>query len=255
MSGKEYTCRFCNKQYKRKGYYSNHVLMCEELHKSKYEKEKEKELLESMPSVLDMYKLLQSVIKKNAELEEKVNTLTAYIETKKRRVNILSWLNDNARPEIEYNEWINTLKTFHRHLETVFSKDIVAGFIHMLTDNLPCEDEPNHPIKSFKQKPNTFYIYNDGTWTTLKKSDIDKLFTKMDNYMFSLFSAWKKKNSIRIEKDHHYYENVYVVNLHKVLGGTSSTERQEKNKSKCMHQLSNYLNQDLRNITEYSFSF
>ena len=259
---RKFTCKFCNKSYKRKGYFKNHVLVCEELHKTKYMEEKEEELVGDIPTMRNMYFLLQTFIKKTADLEDKVNELTKYIEKTKKRINIIEWLNDNIVLESDYDTWVNTLHVTQKHLHIVFKSGIVDGINAILVDNLPCEKESNHPIKCFKQKANTFYIYKDDTWSIMTLNQMNKLFRQMDQRLFKQFMLWKEEHKTKIENDDNYYQNVYLVNMHRILGGNNSTsssissdQRNERNKKRCKMNLYHYLQQNIKNIVQYEFTF
>ena len=167
-----FKCRFCKKSYKRKGYFKNHVLICEEIHNSKYLEEKEKEIRGDVPSMRDMYYLLQTFIKKNVELEEKVDQLTKYIETTKKRINIIDWLNENVHLDVDYTMWLKSLTVTQEQLQTVFKSGIVDGVDSILLHNLPCEKEHLHPIKCFKQKPHTFYIFKENEWNIMTTKEL-----------------------------------------------------------------------------------
>ena len=117
----QYKCRFCKKCYKRRNYFQNHTLICEEIHKSKYAKECEEEVKQDIPTMQDMYYLLQTFIKKNVELEAKVDELSRYIEKTKKRINIIEWLNENIQlEEVNVLDRIDTLE----HAEVGYRVDL-----------------------------------------------------------------------------------------------------------------------------------
>ena len=74
---------------------------------------------------------------------------------------------------------------------------------------------------------------------------------------------WKQDNIIKIENDDNYYDNVYTVNLNRVLGGNpnggssklTSQQRTEKNNKQIQSNLYHYLKQDIKNIVQYEFTF
>ena len=261
-SSKSYKCRFCSKTYKRHSCFKTHILVCEEIHKSKYLQEKEEEWEKDIPTMKDMYRLLQVFIQKNVELEHKVNELTKYVETKKKRINIIDWLNENVMLEKDYDTWISELNVTQEELEYVFTNGIVSGMSHILVSNLPCDTNHTHPIKCFTQKPHTFYCYKENSWKVMTTRDLDILFTKLDQRIFKQFIVWKDNNKRRIETDDNFYNNVYMVNMHRMLGGTrsassaiSSEERNNKNKKKMRSELYHYLQQSIKNIIQYDFTF
>lgn len=258
----QYKCRFCNKCYKRRSYFQNHTLICEEIQKSKYSQEREQEIQQDIPSLRDMYYLLQTFIKKNVELEEKVEELTKYIEHTKKRVNILEWLTDNISPNPDYNDWLKQISVTQDHLHYVFQHSLVQGIHKILIDNLPCTQEESHPIKSFKQKPNTLYYYNIDKWEVMPPNVFDSLIARIEQRIFRQFMLWKQENQEQIDNDDHFYNDVYMINMHIMLGGNrcgassiSSEEQNEKNKRKIRSQLFHYLEQNIKNIVEYEFTF
>lgn len=258
----QYKCRFCKKCYKRRNYFQNHTLICEEIHKSKYVKECEEEVKQDIPTMQDMYYLLQTFIKKNVELEAKVDELSRYIEKTKKRINIIEWLNENIQLEEDYDEWTKNLSITQKHLQYVFHHGLVQGMNHILMENLPCMNEEKHPIKCFKQKNNTFYYYKDGEWSIMSQRDLDVLITRLDQKLFKQFIIWKNENQHKLDTDDDFYNNVYMVNMHIMLGGNrsgnstiSSEERNEKNKRMIKSNLFHYLEQNIKNIVQYEFTF
>ena len=258
-----YKCDFCKRSYKRYSNFKKHAFVCEEINKSKYLRDKEDEIKDEIPSMRDMYVLLQTFIQKNVELEKKVEEMGTYINRIKRHINIIDWLNANATPSVDFDTWIDNFTTDMAMLEYIFNTNIVEGTTNAFIKNLPIEDHANHPIRCFKQKTRTFYRYCDGSWNTMSEHDVNVMLLKVSKKMDAQFTLWKEEHNNKIANDDNYYMNVYMRNVRIYLGGTpkdcistvSGKDRILMNKKRTKQALFDYLEQDLKNIVEYRFTF
>ena len=258
---KKLKCNFCDKEYVRKRAFKEHQLICEELQKSKYTARVDKEENEDVPSQKDMYTLIKFLIKKNTQLENKVNELTKYVNKTKKRINIINWLNENANRSPDYEEWLACITIDQKIIEYVFKNGFAKGVVYILTLNLPCEKEFQHPIKSFNQNPKVFYIYHKKEWVIMTKAIFKKMICRITCILFREFTKWKEINKEQIKNDDRFYSDVYLTNMNRLLGGTgqctkmSDDAQEQKNKQYIINNLYTYLRRNIRNIIMYEFSF
>jgi hypothetical protein len=155
-------CGYCSKSFTRKSYYDRHVLVCELLIKSTKERNLATEENQDTPTVRKLYEIIMEMTLKYQKMEKKVEELSKYIENKKRKLNIVDWLNANYKNVGErFDIWYKTIKVERKHLETIFTRDYVNGVLHVLKDHLETyikNGEMEIPIRAYDEKDNILYI-------------------------------------------------------------------------------------------------
>ena len=153
-------CSYCNRHYRFKDIYNQHMLTCDFFNKSKKNRDREIECIEKLPSQQEMYKYIQFLAVKCDRLQKDVDKLKANssVRCKTAVLNTLnsSVINITLTP---YQEWINTFTITICHLECVFKENLTAGIKLCILDRIKKEKKENIPIRSFKQK-NNLYIYS-----------------------------------------------------------------------------------------------
>lgn len=266
-----YKCVLCKKEYKLKSNYTKHTLLCETINKTQHERIRENDT-DKMPTMREMYSILLEVTAKYSQLEKKMEEMTKWTEIKKRKLNIIEWLNETNISTISFNEWCSSnIIITRKHLDIMFKHDYINGCIEIIKDLLSSTDLNKLPLKSFNQKENTLFIatmdpsnrkeeQNDNHNNYKETSDIkwkimsDKMFidfiSKISKQLLTEFIKWQKENADKIYDDE--FSNKYAVNFQKILGGNNT---QEYNNSRIKKELYKYLKTNLKNIIEYEFSF
>lgn len=187
-----YSCTYCGKGYKRKGCYDKHVITCELIHEnSKFHKKKGVDLSkieeDEIPSREKMFEMFQAMVIRCNNLENKVAEMQKYIGNKKKKINVISWLNDpneENKAIKDFDSWCTNITITEKHLELVFHTNLQNAIFNILVKNCfynnedaedvldgsgegssPCIEIPedaivsrNNPIRAFTFKK-TFYIY------------------------------------------------------------------------------------------------
>ena len=268
-----YKCVLCKKEYKLKSNYTKHTLFCETINKTQHERIRENDT-DKMPTMREMYSILLEVTAKYSQLEKKMEEMTKWTEIKKRKLNVIEWLNETNLSTISFNEWSSSnIIITRKHLDIMFKHDYIHGCIEIIKDLLSLTDLNKLPLKSFNQKENTLFIAtldtsnckeegndNDNHKNKESSSDIkweimsDKIFiefiSKISKQLLTEFIKWQKENTDKIYEDE--FSNKYAVNFQKILGGNNT---QEYNNSRIKKELYKYLKMNLKNIIEYEFSF
>ena len=272
-----YKCVLCKKEYKLKSNYTKHTLFCETINKTQYERICENDT-DKMPTMREMYSILLEVTAKYSQLEKKMEEMMKWTEIKKRKLNVIEWLNETNLSTISFNEWSSSnILITRKHLDIMFKHDYIHGCIEIIKDLLSSTDLNKLPLKSFNQKENTLFIAtpntsnceeegndndndNDNDKNKESSSDIkweimsDKMFiefiSKISKQLLTEFIKWQKENTDKIYEDE--FSNKYAVNFQKILGGNNT---QEYNNSRIKKELYKYLKMNLKNIIEYEFSF
>lgn len=260
-----YKCNLCNRGYKIKANYTKHIVFCEFLSKSTYEKEREKENdYDKVPSIQTIYQVLLEVVKKNAELEKKVEALTKWTESKKRKLNIIEWLNNanntNNEKMLPFKKWWTSIIITRAHLEIMFNQsDGIHGTSNILKNVLALTPRDELPLRAFNQKDNTLFVYNENNNTENNNSKSweilsDALFTEcmhnLTKKILAEFLKWQNENGDKKYEEEFSY--ISATNLQKILGNNYS---QEQIKGRIKKELYKEIKMNLANITEYEFSF
>jgi hypothetical protein len=280
-----YKCKYCNRAYKLKPNYDKHYLLCNTLSISKtsisktsISKTNTKETLDYVPSLRDMFTLVLELTAKNSQLEQKVEELSKWAESKKKKLNVIDWLNEKYTKNIKYSEWVAGIIITRKHLEAVFNSDMVTGCYEILQNLLSLHISNEHisnehisnehisnehisnehisnehtiPIKAFDQKENILFIYNDDNkWEILSQPMFANLINILSKKILTEFLKWQTENKSKMKQDDFSYK--YARNVQKIMGGNLT---QEQIHTRVKKELYNYLKMNLKNVVEYEFSF
>ena len=226
MAAATATCGFCSKKFTRKTYYDRHILICDLLSKSKKERKLEMEEDEDTPTVRKLYEIIMEMSIKYKKMEEKMEELSKYVDTKKKRLNIIEWLNATYKSSDPFEMWMNKIKVERKHLESIFSHDYVYGTLHILKDF-----NNNEHIRCYDQKDDTLFIFTTTTeevpvpvWSEMSQSQFDKMMDFISKQFLHEFVLWQNENKHRMEDDN--YAMTYMTNIKKMNGGNNTTTEQ-----------------------------
>ena len=102
-------CIHCGKSYKKRTNLDKHVILCELLNKSKKTFSLEIEEDQDIPSQRKMFEILLELGNKFNRIEEKVDELNKWVVKKKKKINVIEWLNTNIKPEIKFENLIEKI--------------------------------------------------------------------------------------------------------------------------------------------------
>ena len=259
-----HSCGLCNKSYTRKTSYDRHVILCEILHQSKREKKCKGQELSDIPSHTQLFLIVQELALKNQILETKMIEMQKWVETKKKKLNVLLWLNTNITPSVTYTEWVNGLNVTQDDLQYLIEQNIKDNLAGIIRKNLLQEDGKNHPLFCFVQKSNVFYMYDDiGTeqgkeqeqekeWKPLTTEIFIKLLNKIHFKMVRELCAWRDKNREAI-REVDSVGLLFCKTNTKLMGVNFAPESLLV--SKVRTSIYNYAKTDLKSMIEYEFEF
>lgn len=198
-------CMFCNKSYNIKYYYERHVLFCRFLHKSKTDKQIEMEPTDTKMTENQSNKLIINLLYEFEKMKVDMKKMKDEIRLLKRRqkINLEQWLNSSNGPVSKKTcrEWFQSIPILNRHLEIIFTKDLLSGIIECLKDAIELYDNNELPFCAFIQKQNTLYSYdkreknNDfPKWNILSKEDIQSILHTLSHRFLQLFLKYEPKD-------------------------------------------------------------
>ena len=246
-----YICNYCNKNFKKIDNYKKHILFCEVLHKSKKEKEDDEEEFEKTPSIHEIFHIVKELTIKYDKLQRDNENLKQIINTRKKKINVIDWLNFNCKPDETFINWISKIELRENQLEYIFDQGNIEGTLLILQDI--CSNNNNLPLKCFTQKENTFYIYeknnNKYEWKIISNEELVLFFGNLNKKILSLFKIWQEKNTEKLENDDFALE--YIQKVRKILGKGESIEVEN---IKLKNKLYKFLKINIKTIIEYDFS-
>jgi hypothetical protein len=228
-------CKYCKKSYINQKSYNKHVLMCMEVDNAKNDE------FDIVPSQNKIYKMVKQLLYENEELKKKVKRLENKVYQKKKKINIIEWLNKQGN-DIGHNVYKNYALFFKNiklndSLQHMFHNSYINGYFiiikHLLQENI---------LIAWKQKREIYY-YKDDSWYLFKVSELTNLTSKIQrNLICELF---EKKEQMSNEK---------FVDINSNILGGGGQERDLKN-MKLYKKIWEYLYEDIETQLEYKIVF
>ena len=251
-------CGFCSRTFTRKIYYDKHVLTCELFSKTKRERSLEVEECEDTPTVRKLYEIIMEMSVKYKKLEEKVEELSKYVDTKKKKINVVDWLNNTYKScETPFDEWFKKIKVERRHLENIFNNDYVYGALEIIKEHIQnCGSEEHTPIRAYEHRDNVFFIFmksvdanadaNDNSWCEMTQQQFNAMIVFIAKQFLHEFVVWQNENKHRVDDDS--YTMIYTTNIKKINGGNNTTEQLYR---KIHRELYKHLHTSIGDIIQY----
>lgn len=252
------TCRWCNRDFKHKPQYSEHIVSC------KFMKERAKERNavldledDDIPNTRMLYELVKNLAHKCETLEAKVKKLQDAARRDKRKIDILQYLNANQKPETTYKKWYKSLEAKKEHLDITIDRNIISGVCRIVQDSFLEDPQSIHtlPIAAFSHKHNIFYMYESkshdetvkGTWTMMTEEEVNSLFDLLSNKISKAYNKWEASLPEDSTEESENTRNAYKS---KILGNSICEETKYR---RFTNWLFNHLKKNVRGITEYEF--
>jgi len=255
------SCVYCGKNYKSRKNIDKHLVLCETIYKCKnnrgtYEEEEEIEL----PSQKHMYKIILELTDKYNKLEEKMEQMTKWIDKKKKKINVIEWLNTNTSPSFTFDDLNDKILVSNNETERMITNGFLDAIHEILSRNILqiSNNEPrNFPIICFEQKTNYIYVYNktleslEPCWVELERDKFVCLMNQIHKLLAKSLVEWKKtqtsNNAFSDQKADTY--NKTIVKLMDVNFNQDSTFNKMKSIIYGLTKL------DLKSLIEYEFEF
>jgi hypothetical protein len=249
-------CIYCGKAYKNRVNLDKHMNLCELIYKgTKYRKfiiEDE----DDIPSQKKLYKMLLELGQKYSKLEEKVEEISKFVIKKKKKINVIEWLNTNITPEILFERLIDKIIVTEEDIDYLFKNSFYDTLNNIFLNNLYNlkDNEIYCPIFAFVQKPNNFYIYDKNQkveWHELSREKLIKFLYKVHNKISKELFNWKQNRNAEINNN-----DALATSYDKTILKLMSIElKQESTISKIRSQIYQHMKTDMKALVEYEFEF
>ena len=247
-------CIHCGKSYIKRVNLDKHSVICELLNNSK----KSKLVIEEddpLPSQRKMFQMLIELGMKFNKLEENMEEINKWVVKKKKKINVLEWLNANMTPNIVFDSIIDRITVNDEDLKILMDNQFNDTLNEVFTRTIYNFNETENPIFAFVQKANVFYIYdiidNKKVWLELSRERLIKFLNKVHIKIMKAFYEWKKTKENEIKSN-----DSFAIMCDKTTVKLMSVEfKQESILSKVRSMMFNKMKTDMKALIEYEFEF
>lgn len=247
-------CIHCGKSYKKRTNLNNHIIICELLQKGKksstYKDDNDEE--EPLPSQRKMYQMLIELGKKYNRLEEKVEEMNKYVIKKKKKINVIEWLNSNMVAVMPFDTIIDTIIVTDADIKMILENTFYDTLNAIFTRTIYNFKEGECPLFAFVEKQNIFYIFDkDNTWHELSRERLIKFLNKIHMKILKVFYDWKQTKMDEIKSD-----DVFATSCDKTMVKLLSIEfNEEPILAKVRNTMYAKMKTEIKALIEYEFEF
>jgi anion-transporting ArsA/GET3 family ATPase len=245
-------CINCGKGYKTRKNLEKHTILCELSYNSKKSTAVHEE--EPLPSQHKMYQMLIELSQKYNRLNEKVDELNKWVIKKKKKINVLEWLNANIIPELVFGNLAEKVIIQDEDVEFMLNNTFNDTLNVIFSRNIYVINEQSNPIFAFSQKPNIFYIYDKAEdtsmWVELSKEKLVRFMCIVQMKISKTFCEWKKKNQDLLNTD-----KMAILCDKATVKLMSQEFKQESTLSKIRSIMYGKMKTDMKALVEYEFEF
>jgi len=258
---KHHGCKYCGKSYTRKSSHERHEILCEIINENKSQTKHEticqEEENTSIPSTKKLYKIIQELAIKYKNIEHRLNDMQKWVDKKKRKLNVITWLNNNIEPTTNIQSWIQSIQVTEEHIEILIEHNMIKTINAILKNNLSSSSSSSSsqkPLYCIIQKVNLFYCYNskEEKWTHFSTEEFIIMLKRIHSKILAALCEWYDKNVEKINQSDKM-QILYNKTMIKLMGANFTQESQIL--SKIRSELYNQLKTDFTNLIEYEFEF
>jgi uncharacterized protein YeeX (DUF496 family) len=261
-------CIHCGKSYIKRANLDKHLVICELLQISKTKTKTSTNLLidslyndenETIPTQKKMFQMLIELGERYNKLEEKVEEMNKWVVKKKKKINVLEWLNAHMRPNMVFDDLHDKIVVIEQDIQNLFEHSYYDVMNDVFSRNIYNFSDNENPLFAFVQKQNVFYIYdaanraNNDTniWVELTKERLTKFLNKLHTKVFKAFCDWKNIKKTEIKADERL-SNLCDKTFVKLM---SVEFKQENIYVKARNAMYSRMKKDMKELIEYDFEF
>jgi len=248
-------CIHCSKSYIKRCNLDKHIIVCDLLQQSKKSRNVEEDN-DPIPSQRKMFQMLIELGKKYNQLEEKVDEIEKWTVKKKKKINMLDWLNTNICPSMTFSQLFDKIIIHDDDILFLLNNSFYDSLNELFSKTIYQMSEIESPMYAFVQKTNAFYIYDkegldSPTWSELSRDLIIKFLNKVHMKFVKTFYDWKK-NQAKEVKENDQLSSSCDKTLVKLM---SIDFKAEIIFNKCRNMIYNRMKKDIKALVEYEFEF
>lgn len=241
-------CVHCGKGYKKRSMLEKHVILCEITHKTK---NKQIEVFEDdVPSQKMMYKMILEMGQKLNRIEEKMNEVNKWVVKKKKKINVLEWLNNTIKPEYTFERLIDKVIIANSDIEYLFNNNIYDTLNEVFSRTIYYDTTP---IFASIQKSNLLYIFdtvdNEIIWTEMSRDKLIRFLNQVQMKLSKTLFEWKKNHKAELNASD-TYATMFDKAVSKLMGADF---KQDNTLGRIRNMIYNKMKTDVKTMIEYEF--
>ena len=197
--------------------------------------------------------MLSELADKFNKLEEKVDEINKLVVKKKKKINIIKWLNDNITPQINFNQLFEKIIIDDTDVDYLFQNSFLDTLNNIFSKYIynPLENEKS--LFAFIEKPNTFYVYENDEikWVELTKENLIKFLNKVYMKIQRVFYDWKKNKLTEIKAN----DNLSIKCDKTTIKIMDISVKHDSTLSKIKTMMYTRIKTEIKAIIEYEFEF
>ncbi len=250
-------CIHCGKIYKTRTNLEKHLMLCELLKKKTSVSSSSNSIIEEhdVPSQRILYQMIVELGQKYNRLEEKVDEINKWVVKKKKKINILEWLNSNIKPNTTLENLPEKIIVTDEHIEFLFTNSFNDTLNEIFINSIYTINEVENPIFAFVQKTNMFYVYDkleeQNVWQELSREKLIRFLNKIQMKISKKLYEWKKTRSQQIRENDRLSETCDKATI-KIM---SVEFKQDSTLGKVKQMIYSRMKTDVKALIEYDFEF
>jgi len=209
MTSKHITnCPCCFKIFKRQGCYEKHIFTCQRKQEQDEYREQDK-----LPNTKQLYEMITILTEKYNSVQSELESMKQHIRTKNKKIDVITWLNEQEKPEHSWYSCIEKMEITVSDLEYIFKNGFIEGTVEITNKYLE-KERVREMFKCFEQKKNIIYVF-DEVWKECKPDDFKRIYNIIYNKLLVTFDDYKTENENRLRDDQ--FQTEYSDNFMKLL--------------------------------------
>lgn len=212
-----FVCHNCQKEYKTKKRYENHMSYCKINYQTKEEILDQAVGVDEHLSMKELHLIIKNLCQKVDTLESEVRQLKNTVNKSVKTTNIVEFLNQTIHPGshptlVPFTATLQQMTFTQADLTQVFTGDYLPLLAEFIVRELTAAEHP--PLRAFTEKKNKFYIYDtapeptapeptatttapeptapEPTWREMTKAEYETMITTATQKLQNQFSVWRK---------------------------------------------------------------
>jgi len=218
---------------------------------------------------------------KYSKMEKQMEEINKFIVKKKKKINIIDWLNSNINPKYLFEEFPSKIDITNQIMEYLLNNTYNDTFLLLEVFSMTNTEENPLPLFAFSQKQNTFYIYdkaplqqdhtntsaktniqqsnnneekqtnNNNEWQELTRPKLTRFLNSIQMKISKAFYEWKKNHQEELIND----EELSIKSDKTLVKIMSQEFKEDKYYTKMKTLLYNKTKVDIKALLEYEFEF
>jgi hypothetical protein len=254
-------CKHCKKEYKNDGTLKKHLILCEILNNKQTQLNNMNDTNFILPSQIQLYQIIQELVIKQSKMEEKMDQLQKWVEIKKKKINIIDWLNHHQHPDYYYKNIIELFTIQDTDIDFIYKPDNLMMDLILLLLERNLYEQQAIPLFAFTQKNNMIYYFDSSnnhtnpvsqnTWNELPKEKLTSLLNQIHSKIFNVLMEWRKKHNEFIHSNDRN-EVLYCKMMGKFMG---IDFKQASILNKIYSSIYNKIKTEKQHFVEYEMDF